>query len=84
MRRTLSLVLLATLITLVPASAASGGGNWLEFREDPRAGASRAADGTLGTWAILHVGQRVVSATGPTRPIHGAGIWRMRGPSTPG
>jgi len=64
MRRTLSLVLLATLITLVPASAASGGGNWLEFREDPRAGASRAADGTLGTWAVLHVGQRVVTATG--------------------
>ena len=68
MRRTLSLVPLATLITLVPASAASGGGNWLEFREDPRAGASQdgssAGDGTLGTWAVLHVGQRVVTATG--------------------
>ena len=68
MRRSLSLVLLATLIALVPASAASGGGNWLEFREDPRAGASHhgspAGDGTLGTWAVLHVGQRVVAATG--------------------
>ena len=68
MRRTLSLVLLAALIALVPASAASGGGNWLKFREDPRAGASRdgssAGDGTLGTWAVLHVGQRVVAATG--------------------
>jgi len=67
-RRTLSLVLLATLIALVPASAASGGGNWLEFREDPRADASRdgssAGDGTLGTWAVLHVGQGVVAATG--------------------
>jgi hypothetical protein len=67
-RRTLSLVLFAMLIALVPASAASGGGNWLEFREDPRAGASRdgssAGDGTLGTWAVLHVGQRVVAATG--------------------
>jgi hypothetical protein len=66
-RRTLSLVLLVTLIALVPASAASGGGNWLEFREDPRAGASlddsSAGDGTLGTWAVLHVGQRVVAAT---------------------
>lgn len=64
MRRMLSLVLLVALITLVPASAASGGGNWLEFREDPRAGSSRAGDGTLGTWAVLHVGQRVVAATG--------------------
>jgi hypothetical protein len=64
MRRTLSLALLATLITLVPSSAASGGGNWLEFREDPRASVSRAGDGTLGTWAVLHVGQRVVTATG--------------------
>lgn len=68
MRRTLSLVLLVALITLVPASAASGGGNWLDFREDPRGGASRdgssAGDGTLGTWAVLHVGQRVVAATG--------------------
>ena len=64
MRRMLSLVVLVALIALVPASAASGGGNWLEFREDPRAGASRAGDGTLGTWAVLHVGQRVVTATG--------------------
>lgn len=68
MRRALSLVLLATLIALVPALPASAGGNWLDFREDPRAGASRdgssAGDGTLGTWAVLHVGQRVVAATG--------------------
>jgi hypothetical protein len=67
MRRTLSLVLLVALITLVPASAASGGGNWLDFREDPRGGASQdgssVGDGTLGTWAVLHVGQRVVAAT---------------------
>ena len=68
MRRSLLLVLLVALIALVPASAASGGGNWLEFREDPRAGASRdgssVGDGTLGTWAVLHVGQHVVAATG--------------------
>ena len=68
MRRMLSLVLLVALIALVPASAASGGGNWLEFREDPRAGTSQggssAGDGTLGTWAVLHVGQRIVAATG--------------------
>jgi hypothetical protein len=67
-RRSLTLVLLATLIALVPASAASGGGNWLEFREDPRAGTSpdgsSGGEGTLGTWAVLHVGQRVVAATG--------------------
>jgi len=66
MRRMLSLVLLVALITLVPASAASGGGNWLDFREDPRAGASQdgssGGDPTLGTWAVLHVGQRVVAA----------------------
>jgi hypothetical protein len=64
----LSLVLLVALIALVPALPASAGGNWLDFREDPRAGASRdgssAGDGTLGTWAVLHVGQRVVAATG--------------------
>jgi hypothetical protein len=68
MRRMLSLVLLVALIALVPASAASGGGNWLEFRKDPRADSSQdgssAGDGTLGTWAVLHVGQRVVAATG--------------------
>jgi hypothetical protein len=67
-RRTLSLVLFATLIALVPASAASGGGNWLEFREDPRAGASQDGSSpgnrTLVTWGVLHVGQRVVAHTG--------------------
>jgi hypothetical protein len=67
-RRTLSLVLLATLIDLVPALPASAGGNWLDFREDPRSGAAEhgtgADDGSLGTWAVLHVGQRVVAATG--------------------
>jgi hypothetical protein len=66
-RRTLSLVLLATLIALVPALPASAGGNWLDFRKDPRAGAaergSPADDGSLGTWAVMYVGQRVVAAT---------------------
>jgi len=66
--RTLSLVLLATLIAVVPALPASAGGNWLDFREDPRTGAAGhgpgADDGSLGTWAVMYVGQRVVAATG--------------------
>jgi hypothetical protein len=73
-RRSLCLTLLATLFVLVPAPA-SAGGNWLEFREDPRAGAaehgSGADDGSLGTWAVMHVGQQVVTATSvyATKPV---------------
>src|SRR5215218_197635 len=61
---------------LVPAVPASAGGNWLEFREDPRAGAARSGsadrDPTLGTWAVMYVGQHVVAATGiyATDPRH--------------
>lgn len=72
MRRTLSLAVLVTLISLVPASTANAGGNWLEFREDSRADTSRrdpaGADRNLGTWAVLHVGQHVVAATGVYAP----------------
>lgn len=51
---------------------AAPGGNWLGFKEDPRVGASRPGprgdDRTLGTWAVLHVGQHVVAATGVYAP----------------
>jgi hypothetical protein len=71
-RRTLSLAVLVTLISLLPASSANAGGNWLAFREDPRADTSRrdpaGADRNLGTWAVLHVGQHVVAATGVYAP----------------
>jgi hypothetical protein len=71
-RRSLSNALLVALIALVPASSASAGGNWLEFREDARAGVSRpgleAGDRNLGTWAVLHVGQHIVAAAGVYAP----------------
>jgi hypothetical protein len=67
-RRTILTLVLATVAVLLPAQGASAGGNWLGFREAPRAG-SPAGDGSggggnLGTWAVLHVGQEVVAHTG--------------------
>jgi hypothetical protein len=67
-RRVIVVLALATLIVVLPAQGASAGGNWLGFREDPRADTSTGGDGdgggNLGTWAILHVGQQVVAYTG--------------------
>ena len=60
MRRTILTLVLATLAVVLPAHAASAGGNWLGFRDaDPD-----AAKPDLGTWAVVHVGQEVVAHTG--------------------
>lgn len=68
MRRLVSLALLAALFVLVPASSAAGGGNWLGFKEEPRAGSRGGGPGggsrDLGTWGVLYVGQQVVAHTG--------------------
>ena len=60
MRRVVLALVVATLVVVLPAQAASAGGNWLGFRsEEPVAGKRN-----LGTWAIMHVGQEVVAHTG--------------------
>lgn len=59
-RRVVLALAVATLVVVLPAQAASAGGNWLGFRsEEPVAGKRN-----LGTWAIMHVGQEVVAHTG--------------------
>jgi hypothetical protein len=71
-RRSLSPALFVALLVLVPAVPAAAGGNWLGFKEDPRVDASQPGPGgddrNLGTWAVLHVGQHVVAATGIYAP----------------
>lgn len=70
MRRAV-LVLLASTVAVLVATPASAGGNWLNFREEP--GSAAAPDGapdgdrSLGIWAIVSVGQRIV-AVGTTWP----------------
>jgi len=67
-RRTILTLVLASLAVVLPAQAAAGGGNWLDFREAPGtgepAGGESGGGGNLGTWAIMHVGQEVVAHTG--------------------
>jgi hypothetical protein len=62
MRRSLLLVGSAFLFLVGPAASALAGGNWLDFRKDPQAGSGQG--GTIGTWAVVHVGQAIVAHTG--------------------
>jgi hypothetical protein len=67
LRRALLVICLCLVPVIALPSAALAGGNWLEFREDPQAAATPgeggSGGGSLGTWAVVHVGQRVVAYT---------------------
>lgn len=60
MRRVAWVVAFLLPAPLVPAPPALAGGNWLDFRREQPVRGQRALD----TFAIVHVGERVVAFTG--------------------
>ncbi len=62
--RRIAAAAVTVVATLTLATPASAGGNWLDFKEQPGRGASGDGGRSLGTWAVLHAGQRVVASSG--------------------